>query len=113
MTFRAIKPSDEDEMRRLYYRFSDKSIYYRYFSPITTMPHSRMQSYVNIDYQDIIKSLFSVQFPVTSRSVIIRKINFFNWMNSCAVNVKTIMNHYILPEVKHAAILTHMLPFDP
>ena len=50
--FRAIRPSDEDEMRRLFYRFSDKSVYYRYFSPIKTMPHSKMQEYVNVDYQD-------------------------------------------------------------
>lgn len=49
--FRAIKPSDVDEMRRLFYRFSDRSVYYRYFSPIKTMPHTRMQEYVNIDYR--------------------------------------------------------------
>ncbi len=49
--FRAIKPSDEDQMRRLFYRFSDKAIYYRYFSPIKTMPHEKMQAYVNVDYQ--------------------------------------------------------------
>lgn len=50
--FRAIKPSDEDQMRRLFYRFSDKAIYYRYFSPIKTMPHAKMQEYVNVDYRD-------------------------------------------------------------
>lgn len=49
--FRAIKPSDEDEMRRLFYRFSDQAVYYRYFSPIKTMPHDRMQEYVNVDYR--------------------------------------------------------------
>ncbi|MBP8985575.1 MAG: GNAT family N-acetyltransferase [Syntrophobacterales bacterium] len=49
--FRAIKPSDEDEMRRLFYRFSDRTVYYRYFSPIKTMPHDRMQEYVNVDYR--------------------------------------------------------------
>ncbi len=49
--FRAIKPSDEEEMRRLFYRFSDQSIYYRYFSPIKTMPHKQMQEYVNINYR--------------------------------------------------------------
>lgn len=49
--FRAIKPSDEEEMRRLFYRFSDQSVYYRYFSPIKTMPHEKMQEYVNIDYR--------------------------------------------------------------
>ena len=48
--FRAIKPSDEDEMRRLFYRFSDQAVYYRYFSPVKTMPHVRMQEYVNVDY---------------------------------------------------------------
>lgn len=49
--FRAIKPSDEEEMRRLFYRFSDKSVYYRYFSPIKVMPHVKMQEYVNVDYR--------------------------------------------------------------
>jgi acyl-CoA hydrolase/RimJ/RimL family protein N-acetyltransferase len=49
--FRAIKPSDEDEMRRLFYRFSDRAVYYRYFSPVKTMPHGKMQEYVNVDYR--------------------------------------------------------------
>ncbi len=48
--FRAIKPSDEETMRRLFYRFSDESVYYRYFSCIRAMPHVKMQEYVNIDY---------------------------------------------------------------
>ena len=50
--FRAIKPSDEEEMRRLFYRFSDQAVYYRYFSPIKTMPHRKMQEYVNVDYRN-------------------------------------------------------------
>jgi acyl-CoA hydrolase len=48
--FRPIKPSDEEEMRRLFYRFSDQSVYYRYFAPIKTMPHAVMQDYVNVDF---------------------------------------------------------------
>jgi len=48
--FRAIKPSDEEEMRRLFYRFSERAVYYRYFSPVKTMPHQKMQDYVNVDY---------------------------------------------------------------
>ncbi|MDI6616933.1 MAG: GNAT family N-acetyltransferase, partial [Syntrophaceae bacterium] len=44
------KPSDEEGMRKLFYRFSDKAVYYRYFSPIKTMPHMMMQEYVNVDY---------------------------------------------------------------
>ena len=51
--FRAIKPSDEEGMRRLFYRFSDEAVYYRYFSPIRTMPHSKMQKYVNVDYSRV------------------------------------------------------------
>ncbi len=51
VSFRAIKPSDEEAMRRLFYRFSDDAVFYRYFSPIKTMPHSKMQEYVNVDYQ--------------------------------------------------------------
>ena len=47
--FRAIKPSDEEDLRRLFYRFSDESVYYRYFSPIKTMPHKQMQEYVNLE----------------------------------------------------------------
>ena len=48
--FRPIKPSDEEQMRRLFYRFSTEAIYNRYFYSITTMPHSTMQEYVNIDW---------------------------------------------------------------
>lgn len=50
--FRPIRPSDVDDMRHLFYRFSDEGVYYRYFSPIKTMPHARMQEYVNVDYRN-------------------------------------------------------------
>jgi len=52
--FRAIKPSDEEEMRRLFYRFSDESVYYRYFAPIKVMPHAAMQEYVNVDFSSVL-----------------------------------------------------------
>ncbi len=51
--FRPLKPSDEESMRRLFYQFSDQSVYYRYFSPIKTMPHRKMQEYTNVDYTSI------------------------------------------------------------
>jgi acyl-CoA hydrolase/RimJ/RimL family protein N-acetyltransferase len=53
VSFRAIKPSDEEEMRHLFYRFSDEAVYYRYFSPVKTMPHAKMQGYVNVDYRKV------------------------------------------------------------
>lgn len=61
--FRAIKPSDEEEMRRLFYRFSDKAVYYRYFSPIKTMPHRKMQKYVNVDYRQTLSIVGLVGEP--------------------------------------------------
>jgi len=51
--FRAIKPSDEEVMRRLFYRFSNKTVYSRFFYPIKTMPHDKMQKYVNVDYSRV------------------------------------------------------------
>ncbi|MBU0992922.1 MAG: GNAT family N-acetyltransferase [Proteobacteria bacterium] len=48
--FRPIKPSDEEKMRRLFYKFSDESRYFRFFTPIRSMPHKKMQSYLNVDY---------------------------------------------------------------
>lgn len=51
--FRAIKPSDVGDMRRLFYRFSEEAIYFRYFRRIKMMPRFRMQAYVNIDYRKI------------------------------------------------------------
>ncbi|RJQ84253.1 MAG: GNAT family N-acetyltransferase [Desulfobacteraceae bacterium] len=52
--FRAIKPSDEEQMRRLFYRFSNEAIYYRYFAPIKTMRHTEMQEYVNVNYRNVL-----------------------------------------------------------
>jgi GNAT superfamily N-acetyltransferase len=51
--FRAIKPSDEEAMRRLFYRFSHETVYRRFLYPISTMPHKKMQEYVNIDYSHV------------------------------------------------------------
>jgi GNAT superfamily N-acetyltransferase len=48
--FRAIKPSDEEAMRRLFYRFSNQTVFRRFLFPISTMPHNKMQEYVNVDY---------------------------------------------------------------
>jgi len=48
--FRAIRPSDEEQMRRFFYRFSDEAKFYRFFYSVKTMSHDKMQEYVNIDY---------------------------------------------------------------
>jgi ribosomal protein S18 acetylase RimI-like enzyme len=41
-------------MRRLFYRFSSETVYRRFFYPISTMPHDKMQEYVNIDYKRVL-----------------------------------------------------------
>jgi ribosomal protein S18 acetylase RimI-like enzyme len=51
--FRAIKPSDEEAMRRLFYRFSNTAVYRRFLFPISTMPHDKIQEYVNVDYSRV------------------------------------------------------------
>jgi acyl-CoA hydrolase len=61
--FRAIKPSDEEDMRRLFYRFSDQTVYRRFFYPIRTMPHHKMQQYVNIDYSQVMSVVALVGEP--------------------------------------------------
>ncbi len=61
--FRAIKPSDEEEMRHLFYRFSDEAVYYRYFTSIKTMPHTKMQEYVNVDYNHVMSIVGLIYEP--------------------------------------------------
>lgn len=67
--FRAIRPSDEEQMRRLFYRFSDKAVYYRYFTAIKAMPHAKMQSYVNVDYRAAMSIVGLVGEPGQGRVV--------------------------------------------
>ncbi len=51
--FRPTRPSDEEEMRRLFYRFSGDSVYARYLGHIQAMPHAKTQEYVNIDWNQV------------------------------------------------------------
>jgi GNAT superfamily N-acetyltransferase/acyl CoA:acetate/3-ketoacid CoA transferase beta subunit len=47
---RPIRPSDEDMMRDLFYRFSEQTVYYRFFHALGSMPHKGLQHYVALDY---------------------------------------------------------------
>lgn len=67
--FRAIRPSDEEQMRRLFYRFSDEAIYYRYFVSIKTMPHSKMQEYVNVDWTQVMSVVGLIGEPGRGRII--------------------------------------------
>ncbi|HPF07641.1 MAG TPA: GNAT family N-acetyltransferase, partial [Spirochaetota bacterium] len=54
LKIRPIRASDEDMMRRLFYKFSDESKYYRYFTHVKVMPHRNMQKYLSVDYDKIL-----------------------------------------------------------
>jgi acyl-CoA hydrolase/GNAT superfamily N-acetyltransferase len=88
--FRAIKPSDEDQMRRLFYRFSDEAIYYRYFSAIKTMPHEKMQEYVNVDYRDVLSIVGLIGEP--GRQTLIAEARFARYKNKPVVDVAFVVD---------------------
>jgi acyl-CoA hydrolase/GNAT superfamily N-acetyltransferase len=88
--FRAIKPSDEDQMRRLFYRFSDKAIYYRYFSPIKTMPHEKMQEYVNVDYRNVLSIVGLVGEP--GQQALIAEARFARHRNKPFVDIAFVVD---------------------
>lgn len=69
VSFRALKPSDEEEMRKLFYRFSDNAVYYRYFSHLKSMPHKQIQEYVNIDYQKTLSLVGTISDPGGERII--------------------------------------------
>jgi acyl-CoA hydrolase/RimJ/RimL family protein N-acetyltransferase len=67
--FRPIRPSDEEDMRHLFYRFSDEAVYYRYFTPIKVMAHRQMQSYVNVDRTRVLSLVGLVGSPSEERII--------------------------------------------
>jgi acyl-CoA hydrolase/GNAT superfamily N-acetyltransferase len=67
--FRPIKPSDEDMMRLLFYRFSDQAVYSRYFTSVKTMPHKKMQEYVNVNYNHVMSIVGIVEVGDTEKII--------------------------------------------
>lgn len=62
LRFRPLLPSDEEGMRRLFYRFSSESRYMRFFRSVNAMPHTKMQPYVNVDYRNAM-SIVALEGP--------------------------------------------------
>lgn len=69
LKIRPIRASDEDMMRRLFYKFSDESKYYRYFTHVKVMPHKNMQKYLSVDYEKIMAIVAVLQQGNTERIV--------------------------------------------
>ncbi|RPJ14199.1 MAG: GNAT family N-acetyltransferase, partial [Deltaproteobacteria bacterium] len=67
--FRPIKPSDEEQMRQLFYRFSDETVYYRYFGHVKAMPHAKMQQYANVDWSNTMSIVGLVEDGDQSRVI--------------------------------------------
>jgi acyl-CoA hydrolase/GNAT superfamily N-acetyltransferase len=70
VNFRPIKPSDEEKMRDLFYRFSDQAVYSRYFTSIKTMPHKKMQEYVNVNYRLVMSIVGVVEVAAGTEKII-------------------------------------------
>ncbi|HUT62353.1 MAG TPA: GNAT family N-acetyltransferase [Anaerolineae bacterium] len=50
--FRVIKPIDEEKLRELFYDLREEDIYYRFMLAMKTLPHSKAQPLVILDYQE-------------------------------------------------------------
>jgi acyl-CoA hydrolase/GNAT superfamily N-acetyltransferase len=50
--FRVIKPVDEDKLREFFYALREEDIYLRFMSAVQTLPHSKAQSLVVLDYEE-------------------------------------------------------------
>jgi acyl-CoA hydrolase/GNAT superfamily N-acetyltransferase len=48
---RPLKLTDEGMLRDLFYKLSPKSIHYRFFQMIQSMPHKKLQEFLRIDYE--------------------------------------------------------------
>ncbi len=50
--FRPLKPTDEERLRRLFYNLREEDIYYRFMAAVKTLPHSKAQPLVILDYEE-------------------------------------------------------------
>jgi RimJ/RimL family protein N-acetyltransferase len=101
--FRPIKPSDEEQMRRLFYNFSDEAIYYRYFHTITTMPHSKMQEYVNVDWRHTLSIVGLAGEP--GEGVIIAEARYLSGASGHEAEIAIIVDE----NYNNLGIATHMV----
>ena len=51
ISFRGIHPTDETRMKSLFYKLSQETIYYRFFTHLKRFPQQRIQDFVYIDHR--------------------------------------------------------------
>ena len=52
ITFRPIRYTDEDKLRRFFYSLREKDVYYRFMGTLKTLPHEKAQPMVMLDYDE-------------------------------------------------------------
>jgi acyl-CoA hydrolase/GNAT superfamily N-acetyltransferase len=50
--FRPIKTTDEEKLRQLFYKLREEDIYYRFMAAVKTLPHTKAQPLVVLDYEE-------------------------------------------------------------
>jgi GNAT superfamily N-acetyltransferase len=50
--FRPIKTTDEEKLRQFFYNLREEDIYYRFMAAVKTLPHSKAQPLVVLDYEE-------------------------------------------------------------
>ena len=69
MLFRPIKPTDEDDIKDLFYSLSEESRYFRFFNMIKTLPRSKRQDMVAVDYKNELAIVAVVQDMGTEKVI--------------------------------------------
>jgi len=52
VNIRPIKPIDEEKLRRFFYGLREEDIFYRFMGAVQTMPHTKAQPLVVLDYEE-------------------------------------------------------------
>lgn len=52
VTLRTIEPDDVDRLRRLFYRFSPETVYWRFFTPIHTPKEEVLRRFAVVDHRE-------------------------------------------------------------
>lgn len=63
LNIRPIHPTDEPNMRQLFYALSQETIYYRFMSRMTHIPRRQIQDFVYIDHRNEVAIICSVPAP--------------------------------------------------
>ena len=61
VTLRPVRPTDEALMKEMFYSCSEQSIYNRYFGYVKAMPHAKLQRVVNVDFEEEVTVVATVE----------------------------------------------------